>query len=107
MISPLESRDFNTSFEEAHLYLCMISLQVESEAVPGHFVDQPNIVLGEDGAEERVNNLLGRSVVSGNVLNDIDGQMGLFFVFHDVGVIRPGRYRLLCRLIQVRLEQFI
>ncbi|KNC98680.1 uncharacterized protein SPPG_06363 [Spizellomyces punctatus DAOM BR117] len=48
--------------------------------------------------------LVGSTVVPCEILRDPDGQLGMFFVFHDLSVRTKGQYRLKFLLVQLNLE---
>ncbi|TPX63156.1 hypothetical protein SpCBS45565_g06821 [Spizellomyces sp. 'palustris'] len=48
--------------------------------------------------------LVGSTVVPCEILRDTDGQLGMFFVFHDLSVRTKGQYRLKFLLVHLNLE---
>ena len=68
-------------------------------------VSFPTIVMDEDGIERQttvqMKNLVGSSVSSATKLYDLDGKLGIFFIFQDVSLRTEGRFRLRFSLIDV------
>ncbi|KAI9245761.1 velvet factor-domain-containing protein [Sporodiniella umbellata] len=53
------------------------------------------------GNNHYVKNLVGTTVASANKLYDLEGNLGIFFVFHDLSVRTEGMFRLKFSLIDV------
>ncbi|KAG1174730.1 hypothetical protein G6F70_004589 [Rhizopus microsporus] len=56
---------------------------------------------GRHPRTSRLKNLVGASVVSANKLYDLDGNLGIFFIFHDISLRTEGTFRLKFSLIDV------
>lgn len=52
-------------------------------------------------------NLVGQRIASGRILHDTDGQKQIFFIFADLAVRTIGKYRLLCKLIDMTRYWFL
>ncbi|KAI8908331.1 velvet factor-domain-containing protein [Gorgonomyces haynaldii] len=66
--------------------------------VPAKLNPSPNRAKGHDS------NLLGNPVACCRVLRGLDGEMGMYFIFPDLGIRSPGRYRLQCFCMEIDLE---
>lgn len=68
-------------------------------------VSFPTIVVDENGTERQttvqMKNLVGSSVSSATKLYDLDGKLGIFFIFQDVSLRTEGCFRLRFSLIDV------
>ena len=83
----------------------MATLQVQDPVDKKLFQAQPFITMSPNHQQEStqtLNNLLGSTIISPILLRDIDDSMGGFFIFHDLGIITPGHYRLSCHLMNIK-----
>lgn len=53
------------------------------------------------GSTGYTKNLIGTTVASANKLYNLDGKLGIFFVFHDLSLRTEGNFRLKFSLIDV------
>lgn len=65
----------------------------------------PTVVIDEHGNEQynivRMRNLAGASVASAEKLYDLDGNLGIFFIFQDISLRTEGVFRLEFSLINI------
>lgn len=65
----------------------------------------PTVVIDERGNEQynavRMRNLAGASVASAEKLYDLDGSLGIFFIFQDISLRTEGVFRLEFSLIDI------
>ena len=47
--------------------------------------------------------VVGNPITGIQVLKDEEGHMGMFFVFHDIGIVAPGSYRFRCMVMDMRM----
>jgi hypothetical protein len=61
------------------------------------------ITFSNDNESTTVNmkNLVGSAAVSATKLYDLEGKLGIFFVFHDISLRTEGRFRLRITLIDI------
>ncbi|KAI8913267.1 velvet factor [Gorgonomyces haynaldii] len=78
--------------------LCKVVLIEDDVPAKKNPVDTPNRELGYDS------NILGNTIVNGQLLRDQHGEIGLFFIFTDLGIRSPGKYRLRCYLMNMEHE---
>lgn len=68
-------------------------------------VSFPTITTNEEGIETntaiKIRNLVGSSVSSATKLYDLDGNLGIFFVFQDVSLRTEGCFRLKFSLVDI------
>lgn len=68
-------------------------------------VSFPNNVTDEPGKDQytavKMRNLVGSSVASATKLYDIDGNLGIFFIFQDISLRTEGIFRLQFSLIDI------
>jgi hypothetical protein len=68
-------------------------------------VSFPTTVVDQDGVEVqtavRMRNLVGSSVSSATKLYDLDGNLGIFFIFQDVSLRTEGSFRLKFSLVDI------
>ncbi|KAI8908332.1 velvet factor [Gorgonomyces haynaldii] len=82
---------------DTHLLMAKVVLLEDDVPAKSNPNPSPNKNLGYDS------NLLGNPVTTCQVLRGLDGEMGMFFIFPDLGLRSPGRYRLQCYCIQIDL----
>lgn len=66
----------------------------------------PTSTIDEGGVETanstiKMRNLVGSSVSSATKLYDLDGKLGIYFIFQDVSLRTEGRFRLKFSLVDV------
>jgi hypothetical protein len=65
---------------------------------PNNFTDEP----GKDQYTAiKMRNLVGASVASATKLYDLDGNLGIFFIFQDISLRMEGVFRLQFSLIDI------
>lgn len=65
----------------------------------------PTVVINEDGKEQynavRMRNLAGATVASAEKLYDLDGNLGIFFIFQDISLRTEGVFKLEFSLMDI------
>ncbi|KAJ1958941.1 hypothetical protein GGI12_004603 [Dipsacomyces acuminosporus] len=67
---------------------------------------QPTTMTFQTGASpiDTVRNLIGSSISTGAKLNNLDGTLGIFFVFPDLSIRKDGEYRLRFSFFDLKSE---
>ncbi|KAI8894328.1 hypothetical protein BC833DRAFT_225359 [Globomyces pollinis-pini] len=76
----------------------------ESPIFDGHFLVTATLYSIEpDGQLQKKsrNNLIGNTIAESRNLNDLTGSRGIFFVFPNLYIRRPGSYKILYQLISI------
>ncbi|CAO0795370.1 unnamed protein product [Mucor circinelloides] len=71
----------------------------------------PTVVINEDGKEQynavRMRNLAGATVASAEKLYDLDGNLGIFFIFQDISLRTEGVFKLEFSLMDIEKPPFL
>ncbi len=46
--------------------------------------------------------IVGNSITGLQVFKDENGLVGMFFIFHDIGLVAPGQYKFRCMVMDMR-----
>ncbi|KAI8883094.1 hypothetical protein K501DRAFT_185244, partial [Backusella circina FSU 941] len=102
---PVSSDTFDISFLVAicDTWRCENNNNADANIVKHHGSLSQVITFSDDSELTAVNmkNLVGSSAVSATKLYDLEGELGIFFVFHDISLRTEGRFRLRITLIDI------